>query len=164
MVVTSPKMPARSVYQAVWEAFPFLSVKNETKAPAVVVEEQRAREDSVDNTESSGEKSEEQKAESKGEKTKKKSGKKKEIVSSSTVVPRLEVCIGKKCKAKGSEALLTEFQSASDGRVEIAHTKCMHECKQGMNTRVTKDGTTFEWNHGVTMTDAAPILCKHFDW
>lgn len=166
MTESSPKIPARSLYQALWAAIPFTSVANESSAQAepnaTANEENKTREDPTDTTEFKDQKAEEQ--QTPGDKPKKNFGKKKEIVSSSTVVPRLEVCIGKKCKAKGSEALLTEFQTASNGRVEIAHTKCMHDCKQGMNTRVTKDGTAFEWHHEVTTTDVAPILCKHFDW
>ncbi|CAM6094228.1 unnamed protein product [Calypogeia fissa] len=167
VVESSPKITARSYYQAFWKAIPFMAVKNETPATrdstAIVIEEDKSRADPLGVTESKEEKTEEQTTHH-GDKAKKKFGKKKEIVSSSTVVPRLEVCVGKKCKARGSEALLGEFQTASNGRVEIAYTKCMHECKQGMNARVTKDGTTFEWHHAVTTTDVAPILCKHFDW
>lgn len=164
VVQTSPKMPSRGFYQTFRDSFSLLSINSDRGAPresiATEIKGENAREDLAKTAEEESE----VKQASKGDKPKKKFGKKKEIVSSSTVVPRLEVCIGKKCKARGSEALLTEFQTASEGRVEIAHTKCMHECKQGMNTRVTKDGTTFEWHHETSTTDVAPILCKHFDW
>lgn len=90
--------------------------------------------------------------------------KKKEIVSSSTSVPRVEVCTGKKCKAKGSEQLLASFESSADGRVEIAYTTCMKMCKKGMNVRVTKDGTTFDMHNEVGPQDCEQVLCKHFEW
>lgn len=165
IVEASPKVPSKGVYQAFRESFSLLTVNIDKGAlrdqsVATEIQVEKPREDSADTTGLSPE----VKQTSKGDKPKNKSGKKKEIVSSSTAVPRLEVCIGKKCKARGSEALLTEFQTASEGRVEIAHTKCMHECKKGMNTRVTKDGTTFEFIHEVSTTDVSPILCKHFDW
>ncbi|KAL3688116.1 hypothetical protein R1sor_014425 [Riccia sorocarpa] len=90
--------------------------------------------------------------------------KKKEIVSSSTAVPRVEICTGKKCKVKGSEQLLSTFQDLSAGRVEIAHTTCMSACKIGMNARVTKDGINFHMHNEVDADSCEQILCKHFEW
>ncbi|KAG6549394.1 hypothetical protein Mapa_009113 [Marchantia paleacea] len=97
-------------------------------------------------------------------KSKSKFFKKKEIVSSSTAVPRVEICTGRKCKAKGSEQLLSAFESSANGRVEIAYTTCMKVCKKGMNVRFTKDGTTFDMHNEVGAQDCEQVLCKHFEW
>jgi (2Fe-2S) ferredoxin len=182
--VDSPrKAPTWRFYKSWRDSIPFLSVSSDSKASSASngeadIKADKAREDPLDTAEGAAKRLESlyikedkatedivEKTDSSPKKPKNKDGKKKKpIVSSSTVVPRLEVCIGKKCKAKGSEDLLTAFQTASNGKVEIAHTKCMHECKMGMNTRVTKDGTNFEFSHEVTAADVEPMLCKHFDW
>lgn len=56
--------------------------------------------------------------------------------SSSSVVKKIEVCMGKKCKTSGGGALLEEFERLMGVEGSVVECKCMGKCKNGPNVRV----------------------------
>ncbi|KAL6190743.1 hypothetical protein ACLB2K_037137 [Fragaria x ananassa] len=53
-----------------------------------------------------------------------------------SVVTKIEVCMGKKCKTSGGVELLEEFERLMGVQGSVVGCKCMGKCKNGPNVRV----------------------------
>ncbi|GMH28625.1 hypothetical protein Nepgr_030468 [Nepenthes gracilis] len=83
---------------------------------------------------------------------------------SSTLVRKVEVCMGNKCMKSGSPALMEEFRKVLGFEGAVVGCKCMGKCKSGPNVRVMKsdDSSQAVNSHplciGVSLEDVGSIL------
>lgn len=53
-----------------------------------------------------------------------------------SLVNKVEVCMGGKCKKSGAAALLDEFQTVLGAEASVVGCKCMGKCRDGPNVRI----------------------------
>ncbi|XP_061989637.1 diacylglycerol O-acyltransferase 3 [Rosa rugosa] len=69
-------------------------------------------------------------------------------VMEASVVTKIEVCMGKKCKTSGGVALLEEFERLMGVEGSVVGCKCMGKCKNGPNVRVLNSLDEIESEEG----------------
>lgn len=70
-------------------------------------------------------------------------------VMEASVVKKIEVCMGKKCKTSGGGALLEEFERLMGVEGSVVECKCMGKCKNGPNVRVLNSVDGIESEEGI---------------
>ncbi|KAM5568491.1 diacylglycerol O-acyltransferase 3 [Rosa sericea] len=69
-------------------------------------------------------------------------------VMEASVMTKIEVCMGKKCKTSGGVALLEEFERLMGVDGSVVGCKCMGKCKNGPNVRVLNSVDGIESEEG----------------
>lgn len=87
-------------------------------------------------------------------------------VSTITASPKIQVCMGGKCKKSGAMQLKAEFEKVVGSESVVDGCKCMGRCKEGPNIRIlnhlNKEGIMNPLSIGVGLEDVKIIAATYF--
>lgn len=88
------------------------------------------------------------------------------VVPTITTSPKIEVCMGGKCKKSGAMQLKAEFEKMVGSEYVVDGCKCMGRCKEGPNIRILNHCSKEEGRNplciGVGLEDVKPIAATYF--